>query len=341
MYQINTETLSKEINDTLIHRACVMRCGIYLARYLIHKNQSVDAIKLIYRCSIHDISKIQNTAEFMALASIVENIKEMGDVEHVLSDIQKKAISLHWAKNKHHPEYYENPNDMADLDLMEFACDLCARSKQHGTDPLEYLEKQQDLRYHFDTEHLKKAKQYITAIKSFMIKDDFADILSDVNKLCFKLKDSTMEKLENFDESCYVECIKTDRLYLQKERDSDFASVSYGIYLRDDNTEIGTIYLKFNNYFDYKIYRDYLGNGYTKEVLTKFIEISLMDDLFIKVRKANVSVIEDLESLGFTPVECSVNTVTYRYKKEKHIERKTDNKLLEMKKRNNKKNTTL
>ncbi len=332
MYQINTESLSKEINDTLIHRACVMRCGVYFARYLIHKNQSVDAIKLIYRCCVHDISKIQNTEEFMALASIVENIKEMGNIEHVLSEVQQEAISLHWVKNKHHPEYYDNPNDMTDLDLMEMACDLCARSKQHGSDVVEYLVKQQDIRYHFDNEHYKKIKQYCTALKELTKHDNFLDILSDVNKVCFKLKDSTMEKLEEFDESCYVNCIRTDRLYLRKESNSDFASVSYTIYLRDSNIEIGTIDLKFNGYFDYKIYKGYLGNDYTKEMLTKFIEISLMHELFIKVRKANISVREDLESIGFTPVECSENTVTYRYRIEKNKEQKPDVKLLEKKK---------
>ena len=92
MRTIDTEKLSKEMNDALIHRACVMRSGQYLARYLIHRNRSVDAIRLIGRCSVHDISKIQNTEEFMSLASIVDDIDTMQNISHVLSKEQTEAI---------------------------------------------------------------------------------------------------------------------------------------------------------------------------------------------------------------------------------------------------------
>ena len=61
MKKIDREKLSKEMNDTLVHRACIMRSVEYLSKYLIHNNRSVDAIRLIGRCSVHDISKIQNT----------------------------------------------------------------------------------------------------------------------------------------------------------------------------------------------------------------------------------------------------------------------------------------
>ena len=139
MKTIDTHKLSKEINDTLIHRACVMQSGKYLSRFLIHRNRSVDAMRLIGRCSVHDMSKIQNTEEFMALASIIDEIGDMQNVSHVLSAEQVNAIRLHWKRNSHHPEYYENPNDMSELDLLEMACDCHARSKQYGTDLIEYI----------------------------------------------------------------------------------------------------------------------------------------------------------------------------------------------------------
>ena len=70
MVSIDTDKLSKEINDTLMHRACVMRSGRYLAKYLIRCGRSVDALRLIANCAIHDISKINNLDEFLSLASI-------------------------------------------------------------------------------------------------------------------------------------------------------------------------------------------------------------------------------------------------------------------------------
>lgn len=315
MKKIDTEKLSKEVQDTLVHRACVMRSGEYLASYLIRKNRSVDAIRLIGRCSVHDISKIQNTEEFMALASIIDDIDQMSDIEHVPTREQIEAKALHWKNNSHHPEYYESPNDMSDLDLLEMACDCHARSRQYNSDLIAYIKIQQDLRFHFDKEHYKKLLEYCTILVHLTKNDDYSAVLNDSEPLCFNLKDSTMEMLEDFDESCYTDYIKTERLYLQKEETPDFASVSYVLYLREDNTEIGYISLKFNKYMEYKIYENYLGNGYTIEALSKFIETSTMEELFISVRKDNSCMKKDIEELGFKPCEYSDNSIVYRYRK--------------------------
>ena len=187
MRQIDTDKLSREMNDALIHRACVMRSGQYLARYLIHRNRSVDAIRLIGRCSVHDISKIQNTEEFMSLASIVDDIDSMQNINHVLSEEQTNAIKLHWSRNSHHPEYYDNANDMSDLDLLEMACDCHSRSKQFKTDLLEYINVQQELRFHFDSEHLSRLKAYCKALVELTKDDDYADVLSGDKMLGFEL----------------------------------------------------------------------------------------------------------------------------------------------------------
>lgn len=315
MKKIDTEKLSKEMNDTLIHRACVMRSGMYLARYLIHRNRSVDAIRLLGRCSIHDISKIQNTEEFMSLASIVDEIDSMHDIEHVLSEKQEQAIRLHRKRNPHHPEYYDSSNDMSELDLLEMACDCHARSRQYNTDLIAYIDVQQDIRFHFDNEHFRKLRTYCVALVELTKHDDYSSVLNSPYKINFDLKDSTMEKLESFDEDCYIECIKTDRLYLQKESTPDFASVGYAIYLREDNTEIGYISVKFNNYIEFKIYESFLGNGYTLEALSKFIETTTMNELFVVARKDNECCRADLERLGFKPTEATETTITYRYKK--------------------------
>ena len=207
MKKIDREKLSKEMNDTLVHRACIMRSGEYLSKYLIHNNRSVDAIRLIGRCSVHDISKIQNTEEFMSLASIVDEINEMHNIDHCLSERQVAAVKLHWRRNSHHPEYYDNPNDMSDLDLLEMACDCHARSKQYGTDLLEYMDVQQNLRFHFDSEHLKKLRAYCVALVELTKNDDYSGLLNPDMKLCFDLRDSTMDSLETFDEERYYDYI--------------------------------------------------------------------------------------------------------------------------------------
>ena len=71
MFEINAEKLSKEINDTLLHRNFVLRSGQYLASYLMQHGRNLDAIQLIGRCMVHDMSKIINTEEFKKIDTLV------------------------------------------------------------------------------------------------------------------------------------------------------------------------------------------------------------------------------------------------------------------------------
>ncbi len=315
MKTIDTLKLSKEMNDTLVHRACVMRSGQYLSRFLIHRNRSVDAIRLIGRCSVHDMSKIQNTEEFMALASIVDEIGDMQNIEHVLSPEQINAIKLHWKRNSHHPEYYDSPNDMSEMDLLEMACDCHARSKQYGTDLIEYITVQQDLRFHFDKEHFRKLKSYCVALVEMTKDDNYVQYLNTDLGLSFDLRDATMRSLERFDEAGYDDYISTDRLFLTKENNPDFASVVYSINLRSDNTEVGYISVKCNGVMEYKIYEGFRGNGFGPEALSRIIECTNMSELFMILKKDNLRSIDAIVSVGFVLVEQNDSTVTYRYKK--------------------------
>lgn len=316
MKKINTEKLSKEMHDTLVHRACVMRSGQYLASYLMKHDRGVDAIRLLGRCSVHDISKIQNTEEFMALASIIDDIENLKNVNYVQTPEQIEAKRLHWANNSHHPEYYNSSNDMSDLDLLEMACDCHARSKQYGTDLVSYIKAQQDIRFHFDSEHFKKILEYCTILAYLAKNDDYSSVVKDNIDLQFRFRDTTMQKLEQFDSDCYTNCIKADRLYLKRVRTPDFASIGYSILLRDDDsTEIGYITIKFNGYIDYNIYENYEGKGYGIEALSVFLNTSSCEEFFISVRHNNESVIHDLLSIGFQELESSENSTIYHYNK--------------------------
>ena len=322
MKNVDTNKISKEINDALMHRACVMRSGKYLSRYLIHCNRSVDAIRLLARCSIHDISKIQNTEEFLSLASIIDQIDSMHDISHVLSTSQQDAIRLHWENNSHHPEHYDNPNDMSDLDIMEMACDCHARSKQLGTDLLDYIETQQELRFHFDQRHFYMLKRYCSMLVELTKNDDYSIVLNDNYNIEFNFKDTTMHMLENFDDSSYAESIQTERLYLRKESTADFASVAYSINTREESEKIGYITLKFNGHMEYKIYKNYEGNGYLTEAVTKFIEKSGIKRVFVVVRKDDIDTISLFESMGFETSECLGEIVSLRYvKPEKELKK--------------------
>jgi hypothetical protein len=232
---------------------------------------------------------------------------------------------LHWKRNSHHPEYYDNPNDMSELDLLEMACDCHARSKQYGTSLLEYIDIQQNIRFHFDKEHFKKLRAYCVALVELTKNDDYSSLLNPDMKLSFDLRDSTMKMLERFDEDCYYDYISTDRLFLTKENNPDFASVVYSINKREDNTEIGHISVKCNGIMEYMIYEGFKGNGYGPEALSKMIECTNMNELFIILRRDNDISRETVISVGFLPIETNDSTVTYRYRKPNKTLRKVIN----------------
>lgn len=317
MKNIDTEKLSREINDTLVHRDCIMRSGKYLSNYLIGHNRSVDAISLIGRCQVHDISKTTNPEEVLALASIVNDMGEMHNVKHELTDEQKEAIRLHWKNNSHHPEHYESPNDMSELDIMEMACDCHARSKQYGTSLLDYIDYQQEKRFHFDEEHFTLLREMASILVEMTKEDDYRDLIDNRIKLSFGLKDSTLEQLEKFDDENYPEYISTERLFLTRETTSDFATISYTLNSRIDNRPIGNIVLKCNGELDYHIYVYYKGRGYMHEALRKIIEISELEELTIHAKKGDQLQEKLIKDLGFEIIKETDSGALYSYHKPK------------------------
>ncbi len=283
---IDVNKLSRQLNDTMIHRQFVMRSGTYLAKYLTYKKRDIDAIRLLLRCSEHDLSKLRNLDEFLALASIVDDIGNMSDISHRLTSDQKDAIRLHWKNNSHHPEHYASVNDMSELDIMEMACDCHARSKQYGTDLLEYIRIQQDLRFHFDEHHFNMLMAYARVLVVLTRKDDYSSLLSKQEDptLKFSLNDSTFQMLNNFSEEKFANNYKTNRLVLNKVKNTDFATIVYEIYLFD-GTLIGYVSLKCNGVLDYNIFVEYRGKDYEKEAIGKILEIATINGITCYVRK--------------------------------------------------------
>ena len=315
---INADKLSKQLNDTLIHRQYVMRSGTYLAKYLIFKRRDVDAIRLLLRCSEHDLSKLRNLDEFLALASIVDEIDSMTNISHTLTTNQRDAIKLHWQNNSHHPEHYASANDMSDLDLMEMACDCHARSKQYGTDLLEFIRIQQDIRFHFDKEHYDLLANYARALVVMTKVDDYstaASIKEDAG-LKFSLYSSTLDILNNFYDENFASSYKTDNLVLKKGKNTDFATVEYTICLYD-GTEIGHISLKCNGELEYTIFEEYVNTDYLKEAMNKMIEIATIDDLLFITRKEDEEKKGFIKGLGFKKDDETDNSIIFKLKKEK------------------------
>jgi hypothetical protein len=125
------------------------------------------------RSLAHDVSKF-GADEFEGFSRINRTAREhpYGSAEYRAALKQEKsAIALHYARNSHHPEYWETPErrdraaHMGLLDLIEMACDWWAawkvydgqRAPEDRSSWMENLDKQ---RKRFYTEALLSKEQW-------------------------------------------------------------------------------------------------------------------------------------------------------------------------------------
>jgi hypothetical protein len=104
-----------QVLNTMVHHRIEVQAALQV---LIHALQR--------RALVHDVSKFQED-EFAGFARINRIAREYpyGSEEYRQSlKSEKPTIALHYARNSHHPEGYENAaQDMGLLDLMEMVCD--------------------------------------------------------------------------------------------------------------------------------------------------------------------------------------------------------------------------
>lgn len=307
MIKISAEKLNKELKDYFIHRECVRRSCKYLAEYLMQHGRGAEGVTLMSRADVHDISKIRHLNEFLALASISDNIENMSDQAHELTDEERKALQIHWDNNPHHAEYHDNPNDMSNSDSNELTSDVHARSKQFKNPScVGYIESQQDIRWHFDKDHYRRVHTYASLLDDITEDDDYSDIINQDFNLSFKFNDKTIANLEKFNidpfsnnDVIFEDYIMTDRLYLRRNDQTDFAMISYEIHLKEVNTLIGYINIRCDGEVEFKINTNFRGKAFGEEALVALLSRSQMDYLYTKVRSDNVSAIKLLRCLGF------------------------------------------
>lgn len=155
----NKEQYHFQIQDFIIHKKFVLSSGEKLVNYLILNNQDELAIEFLKRLAIHDNSKL-NKEEFILLCNIENKKNSFINANEVLDENLKKSIELHWKNNSHHPEHFQNAENMSELDIMEMCCDWHARSCQYNTDFLSFVKIRQENRFHFSDKMFEKIWNY-------------------------------------------------------------------------------------------------------------------------------------------------------------------------------------
>lgn len=161
---VDIDKLIVMAEDNILHKKIVLDNCLLMAKYLITTGQMELGIALLKRGNEHDNSKF-DTEEFIRLSRILKSRKCFTDAHTKLSKDERVAIKYHWDHNRHHPEYFEDSNEMSELDILEMVCDWYARSIQYKTDFIPFVEERQSNRFKFDSEIYGKILSYCSIIE--------------------------------------------------------------------------------------------------------------------------------------------------------------------------------
>lgn len=98
---------------------------------VVRQNLSMISMAIEARAIVHDLSKfsLDEFESFVELKKIART-HPYGSVEYDLSMKNNQAITLHFARNTHHPEHHHNGVvDMSLLDMIEMVCDWKATNE--------------------------------------------------------------------------------------------------------------------------------------------------------------------------------------------------------------------
>lgn len=159
MINSNSNRVKHHIIDTLAHRQHFYAACLIMIDYLYVCDRFDDALDLARRCSLHDHSKFDDDEIKQFIQLPIEEYNKKTSREPLTQE-QMKCLETHWKKNRHHPEFFSNPDNMSEIDIMEMVCDWFARSMQYGDDFMYYANVIARNRFGFGEETFAKVLSY-------------------------------------------------------------------------------------------------------------------------------------------------------------------------------------
>ena len=151
-----TETEMDEFKDqvtrfkTIVrHIKNVQQNAEIIADKLVDAGEIDKARLLFTKVMEHDKSKLMSPLEWEHL--------------HVGDEFLDLAHKQHIHTNDHHPEYWGGVNNMSELAIAEWVCDVKARSSEFGTDIWSWFKNEAPKKYNFSKtgKFYKTAKKYL------------------------------------------------------------------------------------------------------------------------------------------------------------------------------------
>lgn len=154
-----------QLDDTILHKKLVMDACYKMSKYLFNVHRDDEGFALLKRAQVHDNQKFC-TAEINSLQKLAGTNDNMTNQKYTMTESDKECIALHWKNNRHHPEHFDNVDEMTELDIMEMVCDWFARSEQYGTDFMDFVITRQNNRFHFPDGMFNRILKYCDVLMS-------------------------------------------------------------------------------------------------------------------------------------------------------------------------------
>lgn len=137
--------------------------GESVVETLLHKMKMVELgnlfiIKLLERIAEHDDTKLSSpeVEAFDRMAGTIGAITYGSEEETEAKEQLKDALIHHYARERHHPEHFENGvKDMNMLDLVEHFLDCLSASIRHDDGNFRFSLKNNAERFHYSEEITK------------------------------------------------------------------------------------------------------------------------------------------------------------------------------------------
>lgn len=149
--------INNYLTNMMINFASKTQNHINLVRYNLFKLSCYNnQIELKERSNNHDLSKYTKN-EYNGYMYLIEKHNEYSTFifteEH--EEIIKKAIQHHYQVNRHHPEHFDDINDMNKIDLIEMVVNWAARSEELGNSLIGWYNSVNQVKYQFNSEQQK------------------------------------------------------------------------------------------------------------------------------------------------------------------------------------------
>jgi hypothetical protein len=126
---------------------------------IAEERDDINKVELMARAKTHDKSKYSKE-EFIPYVWLTWWFKEKNEGRDFkypdgIKEKTREASKSHVENNRHHPEYFENPEDVSDIDIAEMIADWAAMSQELDNSLREWADKNVGKKWKFNKKQVK------------------------------------------------------------------------------------------------------------------------------------------------------------------------------------------